>query len=408
MLLKDLFSNKKAVVLAVMFIIESLAITRPDSTLSTDGVKSLLHMINILCAFFVLFIPSKNTNLNTNISKSILLLPVFVWWIIQYFDVDNMSESTLNLLTVLSMVALWLATPTERRSAFEYYRYFLVASSFYGIIVFIAFVLPLNISYEVVPFYGIDTNVTYINYYLAYLIVHVIEGVRLCGLYNEPGYLGTFIGLFLFADGYNLKRKSNYILIIAGCLTFSVAFFVTIVLGLVMLSYKKKKVIISLIAVAAIFFFVLPNIDLGDGALNTFYERFRIEDGKIVADNRSGGFDDMFSRAMSNPDRWLWGYGTGSLVGKITAVASYKTYIYQYGYFGAFLMWCVLFFVGVRLSQRNAKAIMFLLLFFANVYQRPHIFTFSYFILLYGGIEYMLWKDNEADGNNQIASKNER
>lgn len=99
----------------------------------------------------------------------------------------------------------------------------MIFSAFLGIVAYFDFLLGLGLPHSIEEYYIQRDNANYINYTFAYLFVE-FDGIRLCGLFNEPGAFGTFLALFLILDGFNYKHYGNYLLLIAGCLTLSMAF----------------------------------------------------------------------------------------------------------------------------------------------------------------------------------------
>jgi predicted RNA-binding protein with RPS1 domain len=51
-----------------------------------------------------------------------------------------------------------------------------------------------------------------------------VEFPRFYGVFDEPGVIGTFAGIMLFAERYNLKKISNIILFVSGVFSFSLFF----------------------------------------------------------------------------------------------------------------------------------------------------------------------------------------
>ena len=99
--------------------------------------------------------------------------------------------------------------------------------------------------------YYIDNLGTYRDYYVT-SFVHIGSFIRACGFFNEPGFYGTIIALFLVIDGINLKKLDNVIILIAGVLTFSAAFYILLI------GYAILKLVISkpVLGVFALFIFI--------------------------------------------------------------------------------------------------------------------------------------------------------
>ncbi len=64
---------------------------------------------------------------------------------------------------------------------------------------------------------------------------------RLCGVYDEPGTVGTIAALFLAASKFRLRDFRGAIAFMAGLMSFSVAFAILVTLGLVATALTKQR-----------------------------------------------------------------------------------------------------------------------------------------------------------------------
>ena len=227
----------------------------------------------------------------------------------------------------------------------------------------------------------------YADYTFAYVLNFVNNNeVRLCGLFNEPGYFGTIIALTLCVDKINLKHVGNWILLIAGILTYSLAFFIMTLAYFILTCIKNKYVMILLLAILIFYFFILPNMVIQNESLAFVFERIKFVDGKFLGDNRTNHVvDEIFADLSNSPYKFMFGYGRGYITSKTRGVLTFKTYIIDYGYFGFLLIFGSLFLYSILQTKKNWFAVAFVIVFFLSVYQRPNIYTTAYFILLLNG-----------------------
>jgi len=97
-----------------------------------------------------------------------------------------------------------------------------------------------GIYYKIYPFASQWDHMNSSSYY----------GLRMCGIYNEPGVIGTFSALLLGIEKYKMKGDwKNKILFLAGILSFSLAFYALTVIFFLcqFISLKKKNIIIVFI-----------------------------------------------------------------------------------------------------------------------------------------------------------------
>ena len=213
---------------------------------------------------------------------------------------------------------------------------------------------------------------------------------RLCGLFNEPGYLGTVLALVLCADKLNLKRKSNWILLIAGFMTFSLAFLLLLAIFLVFLIRKRPVLMIMLILFLILYVFILPYVQFSNPTIQAFINRIMIVDGTLAGDNRSNIYVDSTLSNLLNSTDAFWGYGTGySSTADFGSVSTYKTYVIDYGVIGFILVYGSLLLASLFKTKRTWYIVAYISCFFISIYQRPYVFSIVYFVILFGGIEYI-------------------
>lgn len=217
-----------------------------------------------------------------------------------------------------------------------------------------------------------------------------LESLRFASIFNEPGYLGTILGLLLLLDGFDLRDKKNLVLFIGGMLTLSVAFYVFALLGLLAYSIKKKSlkslliyaVLVTLSLIAIIHFFP----DLWDFIVNR-QEFSSLNEGEIES---SRGGKDIFQVGVNAISKRPFinvllgnGYDSPQLITNSTdqfviAGSIIFRLIYQIGYIG--LMYLI-FFVWFN-KKKGFIPLLFSIAFILSLYQRPHIFEPMYIIML--------------------------
>ena len=241
---------------------------------------------------------------------------------------------------------------------------------------------------------------------------------RVCGIYREPGFVGTIGSLFLIGDNFNMKKKENCIIAISGLCTFSLAFFVMIGIGYLLRYFGKmknrKKALQSMAGVLCLIFayIIFMSIPLPNGSkLAVLQDRLIITEAGLSGDNRFGGsltaeraYDQFIRGDIATI---LLGYGKDIRVidGTNTSiwqkVSSYKEYIFYYGMIGFALLisWLV---ASVYTKYRGVPhhtgwAIMVLLtVFLMSIYQRPEVARFYYLCLLFGGASNLLLSEEKV------------
>lgn len=212
---------------------------------------------------------------------------------------------------------------------------------------------------------------------------------RLCGIFNEPGALGTVCALLFICTFKQSKWWEKVLLLMAGAFTLSFAF-ALLVFGFVAVYICKKKPsnIIYIIIFLGIFL-AIPNIDFHNDAINDLAGRFAITEGGFSGDNRTSSAFDAEYEAFSNSMYYWLGKGDGAVLA--SGVASYKSsYIVPFGVFGMVLLLGEWLISSYRYSEKNRQCLLYMLFFFISLYQRPYaIIAIWGYVFLFGG---MAWQ----------------
>lgn len=405
---KEKFCSIIFVICALMII---FAPYQSDSTLSLTSsllsniFKILLYTFTGLNIILIIFpiLKYKKTILIKDLFQTI---PMIIFIIISSFHTYDGSISFSGFLFSLLWIIFALAPDNIKKRTFIYFKNAFIIICIAGIICYLSYDLNLFLPYKVVNYYNNNAIVeNYIDYKFIFLYraSSSISLVRLCGICNEPGYFGTICALILCASSLNLKKKSNIIILIAGFLTFSLAFIITLVIYLLLKYLKDVRTVILTVLLTCFYLFLLPNIYTGNPTIDRFIQRMTITDEGLAGDNRTTDeLEYVFDDVVKNKP--LFGYGEGYLKTQNlkSGVSSYKTYIIQYGFVGCILLWGSLLLAALY-KNKNYLSIIYIIVFFVNIYQRPNIMTLQYQILLFGGLAFINAKLRaKANANNTV------
>jgi hypothetical protein len=392
MLRDTLNNNISSISNAGIAIISSWAAASPDSTLGNSIISFITQALIYLFTLFLILSSVRRVG-KINKRYIVIVIAPIIYWLIYVLDIYSLVSLQITNLVIL--LCFSLADGNVKSKAFDIYKKILVVISVIGIICSIInfFHIPI-LSPRIVDFYDGDGYGKYVDYRVCYILDNGVA-FRLCGLFNEPGYLGTIISLVLCVEGLNFKKWENICMLIAGILTFSLAFFLVIFIYLLISSFRHFGTFLFVIFLIVLFFAViLPEIDnIQNDTIRIFLKRLTFEDGEWLGDSRSGGMVDMYFNNLSNSGHALWGYGTGFTSSSMfESTSTYKQFVVNYGYVGAGLMWGYLLLSSVCYSK-NAKIVLsFIFCFFISIYQRPQVFNIVFFLILFGGIDYILCK----------------
>lgn len=209
-------------------------------------------------------------------------------------------------------------------------------------------------------------NYNYLEYIFLVIPGHLSDLGRFCSVYDEPGVVGTISALILCIERFNLRKTGNIIIMIAGFLSFSLFFFL-ISAFFILYSLQNKHKLVFLLAVLALYYFTQDN----DIANIYIWDRLELSDnGTISGDNRnSDALLDLWERSKMNP-QILFGYGW-DYVEDYTESASLQLFILRDGIIFVMLyLWSYLL-MAKNLLKSYQKCLLFFLIMFGTLYQRP-------------------------------------
>ena len=199
-----------------------------------------------------------------------------------------------------------------------------------------------------------------------------MEGVtRFQSLAEEPGLIGTLCALLLFVVDRRKHRKAFWIFIVAGVLTFSLAFYVLFALYLISLMRSRKGIVLGLLCILTL----VVTLKILEETDTVQHFMGRIEMGKDADNRTSDRFDKHFNEMINSSDVWF-GKGCQSL--KYLQLydggnAGGRVLFYQIGVVGMALLFFIYTYLLLRKKGINIISVFFIVAFWASFYQRETI-----------------------------------
>lgn len=369
-------------------------------------------LIGIICTLFIVSKRNSKSEFrelkkDKNIGGKRKQVIVMFLGIIAFFNVAVASNLE-HFLTFVWMpyfvIAMYIFLPQKiQYNTYKLYYNIFVVTLIVPIIVFVLQTAGFQLPYVPIESYEVGKQgigVSYNLYPLALTRVQrfqtVLYGRQLCAIYDEPGRVGTMCGLFLCAEKFRLKEnKKNIILLIAGMMSFSLAFYMIIISYFFAKSIMEtnKKGIIGLGAIIIVYVGFI-NIPFSNPDLQKFQSRFLLVSGRLLGDNRTNDkYDNIMMGIFQDGFKaLLWGHGTGAAsamqASNLIDGSSYMKLIYDYGFWGFVNQIIWLFITGLSSFTKKSKVqiISIILVYIANMYQRPSMFSFQFMLVLFGGI----------------------
>ena len=218
---------------------------------------------------------------------------------------------------------------------------------------------------------------------------------RINGVFAEPGHYGIYLGLLMAVEKFEFDSKENIILLIAGILTFSTAFYGILSLGIayrLLSNHKTLKDIRTFFVIALILVPFMAGNDLYyENAIGRVTKTQGKDDISIqsIVDNRTTKSTVDTYQKFSSGDKFLTGVGVSE--DKDVQITNWRGYIYRFGIIGLVLASIMVFFItkGTNIIYQG------LLIAIAAL-----IFSHRSYIMYQPGIYMMLFVANMISNHN--------
>lgn len=358
--------------------------------------NSLLLLTTILFAiysFFLLVTKKKSFSfqkIDLLFISSFILLCI---WSSIYLKIGAFLNNILICIIIMMLVGL---KQDIKQSILNYitkwYSIFIAISLLaYILFVFGIFkISPSNISLD-------SGDYNSLNYYFFIIPVELQYDAfwRFRAFLMEPGHMMLGTIPLIFANDFNLRNKYVVILILAVLFSFSLAGYLTMFIGFVLLKSNRNSItdiIIFLLSILIIY--IILNITGNSSFLDEqILDRINLNDwlgGNTRRTTKS--FDDhIYSKVISDP--YLFLFGNGMSTEKLIALgggAGYKVFLSQLGIFGVILV-CITYTVYL-LKYLNKKTFVYTLIFLLLLAQDSYPTWFCLTITYILGINHLKFR----------------
>jgi hypothetical protein len=337
----------------------------------------LLHLTgNVIVLFIIL---RYNDYVIHNFTLVLFLLIVSV-----YTMVAGTGNKVLSYLPLLAILFMSLK-PEQQLRIFNYFTSILTVVYIIGLVSYSLSIAGLNSPITT----AIATNPEKYPYLVFF--GHVEEGhfsiYRFASIFDEPGVVGTLNGLVLAVMGISFRSIRSVVFLVAGIVSFSLAFYIILIL-ILLFKFNLYKLLLGVFIFMTLVTLSNDEFDFDELIIN----RLGGDDGQLIEDNRTSMvFDSYFSYFVSRGGNdLLLGKGTGyaHTLDQTRGVSTYKTMVINYGIAGTALI--VLFYLFCVYSINNTRDGWFLFfIFIISAYQRPDLLALYSIMVFVGGLTYM-------------------
>lgn len=324
---------------------------------------------------------------------AILLEAFFTRFHVSVFGVESHSAFAIGDVKLLMVVYVLLRLNNEERiRLFQYIIKIFVIAMIPGFIYWIMCLagIPNVVPYTVIQrrFDGLKSNE---QYYFVYPFGCVLEtgilGYRFCGIFDEPGVVGT-IAAFLYMASYGrAKKKWSRLVLLIGIASLATAFFVEIALFyLIRTIYQRKyKTALRIVAILSCYIFI-TSITSDNIFIIFLQEKANIHE--MMTRRNTTKFSEYFASFQRGGGYPLWfGQGRDSSVSINDGTYSFILVLYEYGIIGSAFMIGIFFFTFFR--EKSKSGLVFLICFLASMYQRPFMYTHFYYSVFICALTYL-------------------
>lgn len=367
-------------------------------THSDLNIVALIELIFIISQLGLLVL-HRNVLIQKKRVKLILFL-ILIGILIYLLNGDGFDFYPARLIPIVAITVIISFSDVKVLRIYDCYMTLVALSLIIGVGIYLLNLLGVNIPYnELVAQNEGKTEVYqfYRQYFGAVQIDSLYTDImpRLCGMFDEPGVVGTFCALFLVSKRFDFKDWRTYIFLLGGILSLSLAFFFLVILGLTLFSLNREgkvlKIILIVICVSVFVLTLYPNLldyilsRIGNGNI------FSILNGRMENVN---SYKQEMSRFWNTDLRHLlFGMGYNASMNNINMAGSYyyTMPIYDHGLLGTILIvaWFVqlIRYIINRCEFQSTKRNIFILaiVFASSIVQRPYVLSIPYVIVLMGG-----------------------
>jgi hypothetical protein len=359
-----------------------------------NGALSGLNQVFLILTFGILLLYYMNKN---KITKKIFFISTIVItvWLQQRMSGAVFNFAFGSVLTILIIIMFINLSDNLKKDIYDKFITILALSLISGIFVWIIYTIGIDLPFnKLIPIHaGKVAKGTYYYHFFGSIFLQnenypMVN--RLCGVFDEPGVMGTFSALILVGNHKNKKDWRNIIFFIAGLFTLSLAFILILLITYFVNNLKKGLLHITIIAFLVTFiYFIFINIDINIDFIETLQNRITFQDGDFVGNNRTEeSFDIAYNNFLKGNDgNRLLGNGINASINNPDMLGSYtyKMLIYDFGFLGFFLLIICFILIVYILYRRNIDCYILLFVFLISIYQRPYVMNLSYMVVLFGG-----------------------
>lgn len=358
-----------------------------NKVVNRDGAILAILLLITFQPYFTWFFPISLTGLSTYISfffffkykKKSIEISTVILFILYIFVSIRGGFSIFGTITNLCVATLLLTDNDFIIIVFDKFRKIFSVVIGISLLVFILVIFfKIALPYQILEPLNSNKNEVYYHAY-PFLTMYYSYGIpllRFCGLFDEPGVVGTISGALLVLSRFDLKDKYNIPILLSGLFSASLFFIAICFLYIIIVAKGKYKFM------GVIFFLILliiaSKIELTQDLI---VDRLVYEDGGFAGDSRSSHLSETWYNNFIHSSSIYFGLGNNAHMIHNEGGCSYKDLIIDYGII-FFVLYALCFAIPAFKKQNFRDFLVFAIVFWGIIYQRPFITTLGYLFLL--------------------------
>ena len=381
---------KQRSILSIILVASIILFMQPYFTWSSYPYHLFFNILQYIILFVGMAFSLQNLCVNIHKISTAHIFSTGIFAVFSFYFYCTGENSLIGHWGILAqyffILLYFTLDDSLKRQCFDSLRKVFAVLLIPSIIVFVLKTVDFQLPYTLLEDYHSASTRIYLHFPLSILTATIYSistpMMRLCGFLDEPGALGTFISLILCATDFNLKDRYNQILLLAGCLTLSTAFFILsityFILAKIVYLFPHHK--ISKLTLWSILLILAAIVLLGQTSFlktstHMIFNKFHTRDLRgtnYILDQTKAEFGNNFPKYI---------FGNGLYSGNYDGNFSWPILLHDVGIIGILLTIIYILFI-----QYNRKWIwkkeVYRFLMLLSLLQRPYILTIPY-ILIY-------------------------
>ncbi|WP_313135715.1 hypothetical protein [Stutzerimonas nitrititolerans] len=301
-----------------------------------------------------------------------------------YFFIAHGFLGTIRVSSAVFVATLFMLLQLNARVgelAFDWMTYMFSFLSMLSLFFWVLWQVGVPLSSSEL-YYGVwkgENISTFLDNYYFFVTEGGTSVKRFYGVFDEPGVVGTLSALMLCGLRFNFSLKRTWIILVAGALSWSLAFVILSVVGFILVKRGgRAKLVFGLMSAGGgvVGLYLLSDISAGDSAYQLLLYRIANFSEYGVSSRVDDSLNSYFMSFLGS-SYFLFGEGTSFFQKNPELLSGQGVvfYMIEYGFFGVLVLLSFYVLLIYRFSVKRIDGYLLLTIFLLSFLQRPHLMT---------------------------------